>query len=138
VVGATSFYNCTITPTNFSGYSPDPPTMPHTSYSRSCTIGSVVNTTSLNLREYEIDTLADGTKVGTFSLFNPGPGDTYRLYRIPVQDDGAWHECAAGTSTPSEPFPWQLVKCRYLLDRENHHASFQIQWYCDDRDPSNA
>ncbi|KAK3312032.1 hypothetical protein B0H66DRAFT_585215 [Apodospora peruviana] len=135
IVGAQSEYNCTQLSTNFSGYSPDPPVMPHTSYSRSCTIGSIVNTTSLILREYQIDTATDGThKLGTFSLYNPGPEDTYRLTKIPVQDDGAWHDCVAG----SRPLPWQLVKCQYLLDREKHHASFQIQWYCDDRDPSHA
>ncbi|KAM7189426.1 hypothetical protein V8F20_010156 [Naviculisporaceae sp. PSN 640] len=143
--GITSNYNCTLNKAtvNLAGYSPEPPAnMPHTSYSKSCTMGSVMNTASLSLREYEIAETTSGhgktNKVGTFTLFNPGSGDTYRLYRMPVQDDGAWHECDKTAGTDSEPFPWQLVGCRYLLDRAKHQASFQIQWYCDDRDPSHA
>ncbi|KAK4210554.1 hypothetical protein QBC37DRAFT_442656 [Rhypophila decipiens] len=141
VTGTSSGYNCTLndTTTDFAGYSPEAPvSMPHTSYSKSCTMGSIINTTSLSLQKYEISELSSGTKVGTFSLFNPGSGDTYHLFRIPVQDDGAWHECNAADSANSEPYPWQLVGCRYSLDRKSHRISFQIQWYCDDRDPSHA
>lgn len=144
-IGTTSSYNCTLNKAtvNFAGYSPQPPeNIPHTSYSKSCTMGSVMDTGSLKLREYEISQTSSGdgktSKVGTFSLFNPGSGDTYRLYRIPMRDDGAWHECDKTAGTNSDPFPWQLVQCQYLLDRENHHVGFRIQWYCDDRDPSHA
>jgi hypothetical protein len=137
VTGATSFYNCSFPALTLSGYT-DPPAMPHTSYTRSCTLNSL-NATSLVLKEYEVEYLKilDGvaleeiTKFGTFTLYNPGSGDYYTLWRLPVQDDGTWHECAAG----SEPLPWQVVGCQYLLDRANNYLGFQVQWYCDDRDP---
>ncbi len=140
-----SDYNCSLAgpaaggPIKFSGYWPGPPTLPHTYYSRSCTIGSVVNTTSIGLRDYTVESLItdDGkaTLLGTFTLVNPGPVDTYKLDRIPVIADGVWHDCVAGESGQ---LPWQLVKCRYSLDRGSHHVGFQLEWFCDDRDPSNA
>ncbi|KAK3938164.1 hypothetical protein QBC46DRAFT_265931 [Diplogelasinospora grovesii] len=134
VVGATSDYNCSLPATNLSGYADSMvPAMPHTYYTRSCTINSF-NASSLSLREYQIDT--SGTKkLGTFTLYNPGSGDTYRLYRMPVQDDGAWHQCIAGTE---EPLPWQLVACQYQLGRKTGRIGFKMQWYCDDRDPNHA
>ncbi|KAK3680822.1 hypothetical protein B0T22DRAFT_524142 [Podospora appendiculata] len=129
-------YNCTLASATFSGYSPDAPPMPHTAYNRSCTVSSIVNTTAFTLRKYQIDAAADGTKMGTFSLFNPGTADVYRLHRIPVKDDATWHDCL---SDKSQTLPWQLVGCQYLLDRsKNHHISFQFQWYCDDRNPLSA
>ena len=140
--GATPDYSCKLStsPATFTGYVDSAPLMPHTIYSRSCTIQSISNTTTMMLREYQLHSIStpDGTgrasPVGSFALYNPGSGDTYRLYQTPVSDDGAWHECIAG----SEPLPWQLVGCKYLLDRQNHRISFQVQWYCDDRDPSHV
>jgi hypothetical protein len=70
--------------------------------------------------------------VGTFSIANPGPGDVYRLDRIPVVDDGEWHGCEAA---PGGTLPWQLARCRYAFDRQLRQASFRLSWYCDDRDP---
>ncbi|KAK0634301.1 hypothetical protein B0T17DRAFT_649545 [Bombardia bombarda] len=140
VVGATSDYNCSLAAaTNLTGYAPPTPEMPHTSYVQSCTIDSVINTTAINLREYQIDTPAgNATKLGTFTLYNPGPRDTYRLTGMPVQDDGTWHDCVGG----AEPLPWQLVKCQYQLDRgqkgQGGSVGFKVQWYCDDRDPGHA
>jgi hypothetical protein len=128
-------------PIAFTGYVDSAPAMPHTYYARSCTIGSMVNTSALGLREYrtEFIPMPPGTSnsisaLGTFTLYNPGSGDTYKLHRIPVIDDGGWHECTAD----QRALPWQLVGCRYMLDRGNHRLGFQVQWYCDDRDPSNA
>jgi hypothetical protein len=140
--GATSDYNCSLStsPVTFTGYLDSAPLMPHTYYSRSCTIGSISSTKALGLLEYQIESgppRDDSSKtsvVGTFKLYNPGPQDTYKLYRMPVFEDGGWHECSAG----QEPLPWQLVGCRYMLDRRAHRLGFQVQWYCDDRDPSNA
>lgn len=140
MIDATSDYSCSLSraPVVFTGYTDVVPLMPHTYYTRSCTIESLTNTTTITLREYRIESETDdGNKTalsGSFTLHNPGPGDTYRLHGIPILDDGAWHECTAG----SEPLPWQLVGCRYLLNRETHMISFQVQWYCDDRDPSHA
>ncbi|KAK0705717.1 hypothetical protein B0H67DRAFT_497600 [Lasiosphaeris hirsuta] len=136
----TSRYNCTLAAPasgdgvhRFSGYWPEAPSMPHTTYTRSCTIGSVVNTTSLALREYQIETVGPAELVGTFTLENPGPGDVYRLVGIPVVDDGVWRECAAGKA---EALPWQLVGCQYSLNRKTRQVGFKVKWYCDDRDPS--
>ncbi|KAK3343388.1 hypothetical protein B0T25DRAFT_614369 [Lasiosphaeria hispida] len=140
VVSATSNYNCTLAAPasgdgihRFSGYWPAAPSMPHTSYAHSCTIGSVVNTTSLTLREYQIETVAPAQLVGTFTLVNPGPGDIYRLAGIPVVDDGVWRECVAGKDGA---LPWQLVGCQYSLNRQTRQVGFKVKWYCDDRDPS--
>ncbi len=113
--------------------------MPHTSYTRSCTIQSISNTTTLVLREYQIEsgvvqTNSSTPVLGTFTLYNPGSGDTYRLYHIPVVDDGGWNECIAG----SQALPWQLAGCKYKLDRGSRRLGFEVQWYCDDRDASNA
>ncbi|KAH8899941.1 hypothetical protein GQ53DRAFT_869196 [Thozetella sp. PMI_491] len=138
VIGRTSDYNCSLPKTEFTGYS-RPPAMPHTLYKQSCTINSF-DVSTLALEGYEIATpvnasaAASGPKVGTFTLKNPGSGDTYRLFRIPVQDDGVWHTCEAG----EKPLPWQLVSCQYQLDRKSNYVGFQVQWYCDDRDPSHA
>lgn len=107
--------------------------MPHTSYSRSCTIGSFINVTSLSLKEYQLET-TDSSTVGTFAIANPGSGDTYRLSKLAVVDDGAWHECVAGVGN----LPWQLVGCQYLVDRKARRIGFRVKWYCDDRDPSHA
>lgn len=115
--------------------------MPHTSYTRSCTINSF-NTTSLLLQGYEIEAFtntSDGTpqtdsrKNATFTLFNGGSGDTYQISTTNVQDDGIWHECS-----PTGSQPWQLALCQYLLDRAQGIVAFEIQWYCDDRDPEHA
>lgn len=139
IVGATSDYNCSLatTPLSFTGYLDIPPQMPHTYYTRSCTITSMMNTTALALRAYTIESSGSGDAaalLGSFTLFNPGSGDSYKIYRMPVVSDGGWHECTAGPRA----LPWQLVGCRYMLDRAGHRLGFQVQWYCDDRDPTNA
>ncbi len=141
MTGPTSDYNCSLstTPLTFTGYLDSAPQTPHTYYTRSCTINSISNTTALALREYQIESGAgqansNTSAVGTFSLYNPGSGDKYKLHRMPVVADGGWHECIAGP----QALPWQLAGCRYSLDRGWHRIGFQVQWYCDDRDPSNA
>ncbi len=121
------------------------PSLPHTYYTRSCTINSL-NKTSPTLKSYELETTAasDGGDSAlhkllcSFTLFNPGPGDEYRVRRMPVQDDGHWHDCVASSA---DPLPWQLVSCQYMLDRAVANKTaigFRIQWYCDDRDPDHA
>jgi len=136
--------SCSLAPPSgtirFSGYWPEPPLMPHTRYSKSCTIGSFVNTTSFKLREYNIETIvAAGNRtqlVGTFAIENPGTGDTYMLSRMPITaDNGVWGGCRAGSGTT---LPWQLAGCQYLLERRSNRIGFRFQWYCDDRDPSHA
>jgi hypothetical protein len=142
VVGATSDYNCSLStfPFAFTGYVDSAPQMPHTYYSQSCTIESITSTTTMALREYQIESAPVQSQVnvtsvvGSFRLYNPGSRDTYQLYRMPVMDDGRWHECTAGP----RDLPWQLAGCKYMLDRASHRIGFQVQWYCDDRDPSNA
>ncbi|KAK4150235.1 hypothetical protein C8A00DRAFT_18217 [Chaetomidium leptoderma] len=146
VIGAASDYNCSLLtpPATFSGYVDKAPPMPHTYYSRSCTITSISDTTALALQEYRIESApipaGDGNNktssvLGSFTLYNLGPGDAYKFSRMPVVDDGAWHDCTAGQE---EALPWQLVGCQYLLDRASHRLGFQVQWYCDDRDATNA
>jgi hypothetical protein len=142
VTGATSDYNCSLAalPLAFTGYVDSAPQMPHTYYTQSCTIESITSTTAMALRQYQIESVSIQGQVnvtsvvGSFRLYNPGSRDTYQLYRVPVIDDGRWHECTAG----SRALPWQLVGCSYMLDRGAHRLGFQVQWYCDDRDPSNA
>lgn len=109
--------------------------MPHTRYSPSCTIESFANLTSFALKEYQIED-ASSSLVGTFSLANPATGDTYRLEKISVVDDGAWHDCVASVSAGTPQLPWQLSGCRYSLDRKARKIGFQVGWFCDDRDPS--
>ncbi|KAK3293735.1 uncharacterized protein B0H64DRAFT_326620 [Chaetomium fimeti] len=141
-VEASSDYNCSLatSPATFTGYRAEVPPIPHTYYTRSCTINSIYNTTTMALREYQIETTPqddnnnEASITGTFGLYNPGSGDTYKLYRIPVIDDGDWHECTAGLRA----LPWQLVTCQYMLDRRSNRLAFQVQWYCDDRDARSA
>jgi hypothetical protein len=122
--------------TKLTGYYDYIPQMPHTHYTRSCTINSL-NITSFTLRNYEIQAGTDPNgkrKVADFTVFNPGPGDNYNIRRMPVLDDGLWHACVAGAD---DPLPWQLVSCDYLLNGEDA-IGFRFQWYCDDRDPEHA
>ena len=135
--GDTPDYNCSLSnsPVTFTGYLDSTPLMPHTYYASSCTVKSITSLKSMGLRSYRLESSsAPNSLAGTFALHNPGSGDTYRLRQMPLTDDGEWHECVAG----SKPLPWQLVKCQYRLDRENHRLGFQVEWYCDDRDPSHA
>ncbi|KAK0667089.1 hypothetical protein QBC41DRAFT_142011 [Cercophora samala] len=113
------------------------PPFPHTFYNRSCTINSISNTHTLTLNEYKIETLENGKLQGTFGFHNPGPGETWRLSRIPVLDDAAWHDCVPGDETD---LPWQLAQCRYTLSTTGPSPEIRLElaWYCDDRDPSNA
>lgn len=139
LIAGSSQYNCSLPATTIYGYSGDGPAMPHTSYTRSCTIHSF-NTTSMLLQDYEIESFANATpptdlrKNATFTVYNDGPGDTYQISTTDVQTDGIWHECAAGGGSQ----PWQLALCQYLLDRAQGILAFSTQWYCDDRDPQHA
>lgn len=138
VCGEGQQYNCSLPvdgPLNFTGYSSDiVPHFPHTHYVNSCTINSMFHTKNITLKEYSVE--PEGSKsVGTFTLYNPGSADTYRLGKIPVVADGAWHACEAG----ADGLPWQLVTCKYSLEsKEGGVVRFELGWYCDDRDPSNA
>jgi hypothetical protein len=138
VAGDASRFSCSLPTTRLDGYSDPPPTIPHTQYSRSCTLNSF-NATTLVLQGYdinvEVETMAEAAngqlrKHATFTVYNPGSGDTYELLNLPVVDDGSWHDCVAG----KDRLPWQLVSCRYQLDRSSNKIGFEYQWYCDDRD----
>ncbi|CCC07598.1 hypothetical protein SMACR_08151 [Sordaria macrospora] len=137
-------FRCTTPATNFTGYEASQlPVMPHTLYTRSCTVGSVTNTSSLIVRGYEIRTETiprpskSKTVSGTFDLYNPGSGDTYRLHGLQIQDDGAWHECklAPTESGEQQPLPWQLYHCEYRFGPGLRDIAFKLKWECDDRDP---
>lgn len=121
-------YTCSLPTTNISGYAAYdfPPRMPHTSYKHSCTMNSM-NSTELVLQDYEVE----GSDLASFTVYNPGPGDTYEIRNLTVIDDGLWHKCQGA-------LPWQLVACDYLLNRSTNKIGFHFQWYCDDRDPSDA
>lgn len=118
--------------TNLTGYNDGVPQTPHTYYSHSCTINSL-NATSLTLKSYEIENANKQQKIAYFTVFNPGPGEEYNIRRMPVQDDGIWHDCIAGPDL----LPWQLISCQYLLNG-TESIGFRFQWYCDDRDPKHA
>ncbi|OIW29094.1 hypothetical protein CONLIGDRAFT_682011 [Coniochaeta ligniaria NRRL 30616] len=114
---------------------PNRPTT-RTTDNQSCTIDSFTNTTSFILREYQIETVVgagNSTQFrGTFSVENPGSGDTYRLYHIPISvGGGVWSVCRAGDDAPLPP---QLVLCQYLLERRNGRIGFRFEWDCDGRD----
>jgi len=128
-------YECSLAVQNFTGYDVrDVPPLPHTHYARSCTINSL-NTSQLTLRQYDIKSVgAGGPTHGSITLFNPGPGDEYKLRGVPIQGDGEWRECVADI----DPLPWQLVSCEYLLNLATGAIGFKIQWYCDDRNPETA
>jgi len=106
--------------------------------SRGCSITSFSNITNFILQEYEIETVVstDNTTqtLATFSVENPGSGDTYQLSRIPISTGGGvWSTCVAGQT----PLPSLLQRCQYLLERRSGgRIGFRFQWYCDDKDPS--
>ncbi|KAL1841802.1 hypothetical protein VTJ49DRAFT_6555 [Mycothermus thermophilus] len=91
-------------PVTITGYVDRTPTMPHTVYSRSCTIQSITKTTALGLREYRIDAVGapdgsdDSSAYGTFAVHNPRSGDTYEFDRMPVVPDGGWHDTSSGSN----------------------------------------
>lgn len=141
---AADTFQCTMPATNFTGYEISQlPIMPHTPYTRSCTIGSLTNTSSFIVREYEIRTVTilrpnkSKTAFGTLDLYNPGSGDTYKLHRLQIQNDGAWHDCtlARTESGQQQPLPWQLYHCEYRFGPGHRDIAFKISWACDDRDP---
>ncbi|KAK5653394.1 hypothetical protein OQA88_8879 [Cercophora sp. LCS_1] len=140
-IGTASEYNCSLSPApsgskiRFSGYSPEAPTMPHTYYQKSCTLGSLLNTTSIDLQEYVVET-TDGKSTATLSLRNPGTGDRYLLSKLAIVDDGQWHDCHQ--SGDGATLPWQLERCQYSLDRVTGKIGVHVQWFCDDRDPDHA
>lgn len=112
--------------------------------SRSCSAASFANATSFLLNEYRIETtnteveqgLVGGTTrtLATFSVVNPGTGDTYRLHRIPIQaGGGTWSVCRPGET----PIPSTLERCQYLLERRRGgRVGFRFQWLCDGKDPN--
>jgi hypothetical protein len=133
-------YQCTLERFNISGYvSYDiPKNMPHTSYTRSCTINSI-NTAPIILRNFFITDItgANGehpSRTVNVTLYNSGPGDEYKIRGMPLKDDGNWHACTAGFGS----MPWQLLSCQYLMDNGTNAIGFRIQWFCDDRDPAHA
>ncbi|KAB5542779.1 hypothetical protein GE09DRAFT_1289451 [Coniochaeta sp. 2T2.1] len=132
-----STYTCSLPTRNISGYAAYdfPPRMPHTSYTHSCTMNSI-NSTGFILQHYEVITDPDKKKpdMATFKVYNPGPGDTYRIQNVTVEGDGLWHKCQGSQDT----LPWQLFDCEYLFDPSTSRLGVQFQWYCDDRDPYNA
>lgn len=137
-------FQCTMPATNFTGYEANQlPVMPHTPYTRSCTIGSITNTSSLTVRRYEVTTIKivrptkSTTITGTFDLYNSGSGDTYRLPDLQLQDDGAWHECTLAPTDSGEQqlLPWQLYHCEYRFGPGRRNLGFKLGWACDDRDP---
>ncbi|KAK3311773.1 hypothetical protein B0H66DRAFT_636143 [Apodospora peruviana] len=95
-----------------------------------CTVDSFANTTTFVLKEYQVDTVKNGSTtqtIATMSVENPGSGDTYRLFQIPITTGGGtWSVCRAGP----EPLPSQLVRCQYLIERPSHTIGFRFQWYC--------
>lgn len=110
--------------------------MSRTTHSPSCTVDSFANVTSFVLREYQLETvLGPGNSTqfrGTFAVENPGSGDTYRLYHIPVSiGGGVWSVCRAGEDAP---LPAELVICQYLLERRNRRIGFRFEWDCDGKD----
>jgi hypothetical protein len=130
-----SLVTCGMPSTKLVGYSGYVPRLPHTAYTRSCTINSI-NVTALTLKNYDIETASQGSnqdKLASFTIFNPGPGDEYRIRRMPIKEDGLWHTCVPGIDS----LPWQLVSCQYRLTSTDH-IGFRFQWYCDDRDPEHA
>jgi len=94
--------------------------------------------TSFVLKEYLIETVvipgSNATQLrGTLAVENPGTGDTYRLYRIPISvGGGVWSICRAGQEAPLPP---QLERCQYLVERRSKTIGFRFQWYCDSEDP---
>lgn len=106
-------------------------------YSQGCTVDSFDNTTNFILREYQIETITgadNNTQLrGTFSVENPGSGDTYRLYHVPISvGGGVWSVCRAGEDAP---LPEELARCQYVLEQRNHRIGFRFDWYCDGKDP---
>jgi hypothetical protein len=106
---------------------------------KDCTVDSFRNVSSFILKEYQVETLTAATDGGpaggttqtraTLSVENPGTGDTYRLYRIPVSvTGGVWSVCRPGSEAP---LPEQLVYCQYLIERRSHRIGFRFQWNCD-------
>lgn len=56
-------------------------------------------------------------------------GNFYRLYKIPGQDDSAWHDCKAGSAGF---LPWRLAKCWYRSDKvmsPGPIVDFEVWWY---------
>lgn len=133
----TKEFNCTL-PQNastgvISGWAIPAPPLPHTSYMKSCTVNSVA-ATALQLTEYNYVSAQDqteGSVLASIAVRNPGSGDEFHMVDVPLRVDGQWHDCVFG----SQPYPWQLVTCRYMLDNGSRGVGFQLAWFCDDRDP---
>jgi len=112
--------------------------------SRKCSATTFTNITGFVLTEYLVDTVevasTDGSPaqtqtIGTFGVWNPGTGDTYRLARIPISaGGGTWSVCRAGET----PLPSQLERCQYLIERggQRGRIGFRFQWLCDGADAS--
>jgi len=115
--------------------SPTPLNLP---LSQSCSPASFTNITTFPLQEYLIETVTTPRDNGiqgatqtlaTFSVKNPGSGDTYRLFRIPISvGGGVWSTCIAGDT----PLPAALKRCQYLLERRaGGRVGFRFQWVCE-------
>lgn len=112
--------------------------------SRACSATTFKNITGFILTEYQVDTVevagTNGSQartqtIATFGVWNPGTGDTYRLYRIPISTGGGtWSVCRAGET----PLPSTLERCQYLIERggRSSRLGFRFQWLCDGADAS--
>ncbi|KAB5545819.1 hypothetical protein GE09DRAFT_1132571 [Coniochaeta sp. 2T2.1] len=109
-------------------------------FSRStCTVDTFRNVSSFVLKEYQVETVvstAPGGPAGgstqkraTLAVENPGTGDTYRLYHMPVSvSGGVWSICRPSNEAP---LPQQLLACQYLIERRTHRIGFRLGWRCD-------
>ncbi|KAK0704025.1 hypothetical protein B0T26DRAFT_757518 [Lasiosphaeria miniovina] len=114
-----------------------PSTARRETQSRNCTADSFTNVTDFILREYLVETVvsADNTTHlrGTLAVENPGTGDTYRLYHIPISlGGGVWSICFPGDDAPLPP---QLARCQYLIEKFDNRIGFRFDWYCDGKNP---
>ncbi len=109
--------------TGFASYNP-PAILPHTSYTPSCTMNSL-NQTSMLLKQY----IASNT-TASFVIHNPGPLDDYEIAGLSLNLGSSWRSCESAVKLSS----WQILSCEYLIDQANSIA-LRLAWACDDRDP---
>lgn len=69
---------------------------------------------------------------GNFTVYNPGPDETYDLLGLALIPDRAWHGCRS----PVFPKPEALESFSCKLDRVNNEIHFQLQWLCSDLNPA--
>ena len=110
-----------------------------------CTEDSFRNVSSFVLKEYRVETIISTTPGGpaggatqkraTFAIENPGTGDIYRLYHMPVSvSGGVWSICRPSKEAP---LPQQLLACQYLIERRTHRIGFRLGWLCESNTDAN-